>query len=137
MAPDIAVAAADALDTAYVKALEALAERAGDEEGKRSLVWLREGLQATLAPFAVGDAALRAYVGSYGPRRVTLEGGALFYQREGRPKFRMVPMADGLFVMPDADYFRVSFERDAKGRVVRLVGIYEDGRRDSNDRTGP
>ena len=137
VAPDIAVAAADALDTAYAKALEALAERAGDEERKRSLVWLREGLQATLAPFAVGDAALRAYVGSYGPRRITLAGGALFYQREGRPKFKMVPMADGLFVLPDADYFRVSFERDAKGRVVRIVGIYEDGRRDSNDRTAP
>ena len=137
VSPDIAVSAADALDTAYVKALEVLAERAGDEEGKRSLVWLREGLQATLAPFAAGDAALRAYAGSYGPRRITLENGALYYQREGRPKFKLVPMADALFVAPDLDYFRVAFERDANGKVTRIVGIYPDGRRDTNDRTSP
>jgi hypothetical protein len=137
VAPDIAVAAADALDTAYVKALEALAGRAGDEEGKRGLIWLREGLQATLAPFAVSEAALRAYVGSYGPRRITLESGALYYQREGRPRFKLVPMADALFVAPDADYFRIAFERDATGKVARIVGIYQDGRRDANDRTAP
>jgi hypothetical protein len=137
VAPDIAVPAAAALDTARVKALEALAERAPDEARKRALVWLREGLQATLAPFAVTEAALRAYAGSYGPRRITLENGALYYQREGRPKFPLVPMADALFVAPDADYFRIAFERDAKGKVVRIVGIYEDGRRDGNDRAAP
>jgi hypothetical protein len=137
VAPDIAVPAAAALDTAHVKALEALAERAGDEEGKRALVWLREGLQAALAPFAMSDAALLAYVGDYGPRRVTLENGVLYYQREGRPRFRLVPMADALFVAPDLDYFRVGFERDAKGKVVRIVGRYDDGHRDTNDRTAP
>jgi retinol-binding protein 3 len=135
VAPDIAVPVAAALDTAYVKALETLAERAADEEQKRSLVWLREGLEATLKPFAVSDAALRSYVGSYGPRRITLENGALYYQREARPKFKLVPMADGLFVAPDLDYFRISFERGPDGKLVRLVGIYEDGRRDGNDRT--
>ena len=137
VAPDIAVPAAAALDTAYVKALETLAERATEEERKRSLTWMREGIAATLAPFAVSDAALRAFAGGYGPRRITFEDGRLYYQREGRPRFKLVPMADALFVAPDLDYFRVGFERDTKGKVVRIVGIYADGRRDANDRTSP
>jgi hypothetical protein len=49
----------------------------------------------------------------------------------------MVAMAADLFVLPDLDYFRLSFERDAKGRAVRIVGLYDNGRRDANDRTAP
>jgi len=137
VAPDVAVPAADALDAAYLAALKAIAERAGDPERARSLDWLREGIEAARAPFRVGESALRAYAGGYGPRRVSLEGGALHYQREGRPKVRLVPMAEALFVAPDLDYFRVAFERDAKGKVVRIVGLYGDGGRDANDRTTP
>jgi len=134
--PDIAVAAAAALDTARAKALETLAERETDAARKQGLVWLQEGLQAALKPFVASEAVLRSYVGSYGPRRITLEGGVLCYQREGRPKVKLTPMADALFVAPELDYFRVGFERDAKGKVVRIVGIYDNGQRDSNDRSG-
>jgi hypothetical protein len=137
VAPDIGVPAAEALDVAYVKALEAIAGRAVEPEHKQALTWLREGLQAVQSPFAASEAVLRACAGTYGPRSVTFEGGSLYYQREGRPRYRMVGMAADLFVLPDADYFRVAFERDAKGKVVRIVGLYDDGHRDANDRTAP
>jgi hypothetical protein len=33
------------------------------------------------------------------------------------------------------EFFRLRFERDASGRVTRLVGLYDDGRTDANDRS--
>lgn len=137
VAPDIAVPAAAALDTAYVKALEAIEAAAKDSEVKQGLAWIREGLTARLQPFAAPEAAMRACVGTYGPRVITLENGALAYQRQGRPKAALVPMAKDLFVAPDLGYFRIRFERGAGGDVVRLVGLYPDGRSEPSERTAP
>jgi hypothetical protein len=137
VAPDVAVPAGKALDAACVRALEAIAERASEPERRQALTWLREGLQAVQSPFAATEDAMRACAGTYGPRTVAFDGGSLYYQREGRPRVRMVAMAADLFVLPDLDYFRLSFERDAKGRAVRIVGLYDNGRRDANDRTAP
>jgi hypothetical protein len=135
VSPDIATPAAAALDTAYVKALEAVAARATDDEAKQSLAWTREGLAARLQPFAVAETALHSYAGTFGPRVITLEGGALKYQRQGRPKVTLVPMAQDLFVAPDLGYFRIRFERGPGGEVARLVGLYPDGRSDTSERS--
>jgi hypothetical protein len=63
-----------------------------------------------------------------------MEDGVLFYQREGRDRLPMTPMNEEFFRVGDLDYFRLSFERDDEGAVVRVVGNYEGGRRDSNER---
>lgn len=135
--PDIATPASAAFDTAYAKALETLEASAKDQEVKRELAWIREGLAARLKPFAATEAALRACVGSYGPRVITFENGALAYQRQGRPKATLVPAAEDLFIAPDLGYFRIRFERNADGDVVRLVGLYADGRSEPSERTAP
>ena len=57
---------------------------------------------------------------------------ALFYQREGRPRMPLSPMAKDLFRVADLDYFRVQFDRDAAGRIVSLSGLYDDGRVEPN-----
>ena len=137
VAPDIATPAAVAFDTAYVKALAAVEAKAKDEEVKRSIAWIREGIAAKLQPVPMAESALRSYTGTYGPRVIRLEGAALTYQRQDRPKFTLVPMAQDLFVAPDLNYFRIRFERGPGGEVVRLVGIYDDGRTEANERTGP
>ena len=46
----------------------------------------------------------------------------------------MIPMGDDRFMIADLDYFRIQFERDDSGKVVRLVGLYESGRSDANER---
>lgn len=135
VAPDVPTTATAALDTAYVKALETVEAKTKDEVVKREVAWMREGATARLQPFAVAESSLRGYAGTYGLRTVTSEGGALNYQRRGRGKFALVPMARDLFVIPELDYFRVAFERDAGGQVVRLVGLYANGRSEPSDRT--
>lgn len=135
VAPDVAAPAAAALDTAYLKALEAIEGRTKDEDVKRQTAWLREGAAARLQPLQVAAADLRAYAGAYGPRTIAVEGGALTYQRQGRRKYTLVPMARDLFVIPELDSFRVAFERGPGGQVVRLVGLYADGRSEPSERT--
>lgn len=66
-----------------------------------------------------------------------LEGGSLFYQREGRPRMKLIPAGDDLFLLEGVEGFRAKFGRDASGRVDRIIGLYEDGRTDENARTEP
>jgi hypothetical protein len=63
-----------------------------------------------------------------------MEDGVLYYQREDRPRMRLTPMSEKVFRVGDLDYFRLSFDRDDEGNVVRVVGHYENGRTDSNER---
>jgi hypothetical protein len=39
------------------------------------------------------------------------------------------------FLVGDLDDFRLRFERDAYGKVVRLVGAYSDGHEEPSERT--
>ena len=45
-------------------------------------------------------------------------------------------MGDGTFVLNAYDSFRLRFELDDKGHATSVSGLYEDGRTDSNERTG-
>ena len=72
--------------------------------------------------------------GQYGPRTITLENGALYYQREGRPKYRLIPMNEDTFMLDGLEYFRVQFNRDKSGTVTEIIGLYDDGHRDGNAR---
>jgi len=134
--PDIQVPAEDALSTAHLEALRQLRERAEDPEARQAVEWAIQGLEAAKSPFRPEPAALAACAGLYGMRTITLEGSDLFYQREGRPRFRLVPAAPDLFFVAGLDGFRLRFERDASGTIDRLIGLYEDGRQDESRRSG-
>ncbi len=46
----------------------------------------------------------------------------------------MIALGDDRFMFADLDYFRIQFERDDNGKVIRLVGLYDNGRSDGNER---
>jgi hypothetical protein len=48
---------------------------------------------------------------------------------------RLLPIGQDRFLVGDLDDFRIRFERDASGKVVRLVGQYSDGNEEPNERT--
>jgi hypothetical protein len=133
--PDIAVPAAQALTVAHAEALKRLRESETDPQLLHTLDWALTGLAAERDPLRLSRGALKAYAGTYGPRRVFLEGDQLFAQREGRPKYTLTPLAEDLFSVGDLTNFRIHFERDAQAKVVRAVGIYEDGQTDPLERT--
>ncbi len=133
--PDIAVPKEKALTTAHLEALKTLLDRAKDGQTRAVLSWAIDGLKAELEPVTVDIALLRKYAGRYGPRAITLEDGVLFYQREGRPKYRMSPVSIDTFSLDGLDYFRVKFVTSSGGSVSEVVGLYSDGRSDVSPRT--
>jgi len=84
-------------------------------------------------PIAVGPKKLDEYIGQYqlAPDviyTVTREGDKLFGQRTGRAKEELLPLYVDTFYRKGAWRGEKVFERDAKGRVVRLLD-----RRENND----
>lgn len=131
--PDVPVPAAQAYERAYAMALEKLAAKAADPQRKAEYEWVLVGEKAKQNPPSIDEKTLKTYSGVYGERKVTFENGALFYQRSG-PKFRLVALTETLFAVEGLDYFRVEFVvKD--GQTVELIGVYDNGDRDSSPRT--
>jgi hypothetical protein len=119
--PDVKVSQDKALETAQVMASKKLAEKEKDPEFKAYYRWQSEAYQAALNPVTIDEAMLRSYAGTYGPRTITLEGSSLFYQRQGRLKMKMTPIADDCFMLDGIDYFRLKFIKEGN-RVVAVEG---------------
>ena len=132
--PDIAVPADQALTRARTDALKKLLEKEEDERIAATYQWGLTDLESQLNPITLSKKQMKQYVGAFGPRRIFIEDGSLYYQRNTRPKNKLEPMGEDLFRVGDLDYFRILFERDDKGKVVKLIGLYSSGRRDGNEK---
>jgi hypothetical protein len=132
--PHIPVPQDQALDVAHIEAMKKLAEKAPNEEARETLLWNIETKETLLKPVTVAPEILKSYVGKYGPRTLTFERGDLYYQREDRPRMRMIPMAENLFCFEDIYYFRLKVNLDDDGNPVELVGLYAGGHTDSSPR---
>ena len=101
-----------------------------------AMAWLRDGIAAEAAPGTLSDAELRAFVGTYGPRMIRFEAGALIYAREGATSAtRLRPLTETMFALESSTTFRLRFERDASGAGTHLTGLYADGRTDVSERS--
>jgi hypothetical protein len=125
--PDVDLPADEALDAALLLAYDRILETLEDPAQRRSLEWAGEVIEARQNPVSL-DSAL-AYEGVYGPRRVYFEEGALFYQREGGPALRMLPLGNDRFMLDGLDDVRVVFSRD--GDAVTGMTIQSLDRPDS------
>ncbi len=132
--PHIAVPVEQALDAARVDALRKLIETEKDEQILAGYRWSSTELESRLNPIKLSKTQMMQYVGIYGPRRIFIEDGVLYYQREDRPRYEMMPMGEDLFRFDDLDYFRITFERNKSGKVIKLIGMYSSGRTDENER---
>lgn len=133
--PDIKVPADQALTVARIEATKKLMADEQDEQKKRKLEWSVQSLEIEKNPVKLDEKSLKAFVGVYGPRVLTLENGTLFYQREDRPKYKLIPMGNDTFMLENLDYFRIKFVKDKSGKAVELIGMYDNGDSDSNKRT--
>jgi hypothetical protein len=134
--PHVPVAAADALDVAYTQALDAVLEGTEDPTLKRQLAFTIETLKLRNEAVELSSEELQAYAGTFGPRTIRLKDGALFYRRGEGPERKLVAGGDDRFALEGTDNFRLRFERDDAGKVVRLVGLYVDGREEPSERSG-
>ena len=127
--PHVKVSAKKALATAHLKAIEKLMEDTEDQGHKERLGWQASFLRAKTDPLEIGDAILASYAGSFGPRTLIFEEGKLFYQREGNPKYELIPLAEDLFMFEEASYFRLKIMKE-DGEVIGLKGLYDNGHTD-------
>jgi len=132
--PDVKVPAPQAQAKSHLLALEKLAAREKDPGAQGAYQWALDGLNAELNPVTVPAETMRSYAGSYGPRKIFFEDGSLFYQREGRPKMKMVPMSEDYFSFVEAPGFRLKVVRQ-EGKVSAIEGHYDDGTIDANSKT--
>jgi len=133
--PDIKVPAKDALVVARIEALKKLKENEKNEIKKHQLEWALKGLEIEKEPVKLDKKSFQVYEGVYGPRKIWQENGKFYYQREGRQKFELTPMGDDMFLLKELDYFRIKFKRDESGDVTEIIGMYDNGRTDSNKRS--
>jgi retinol-binding protein 3 len=132
--PDVKTEAGKAFDKAYLMALEKLAEKEQDEGRKHLLSWTLEGMKAKQNPVMIDEKMMKQYAGVYGPRTIQVENGELWYQRENRPRMKMIPMSADTFMFGELEYFRLKFIRQ-EDKVTALEGHYDNGTVDRNDKS--
>lgn len=132
--PHIEVPANEALETARLEALKNLKNTTEESRMKQFYSWRIEGIKAKINPVDSEELNLEQYVGQYGPRSIIFENGELFYQREGRNKFSLIPMGNHWFMLEGLEYFRVEFEL-VDERAIALIGHYDNGTSDKSPRT--
>lgn len=133
IAPTTKVEAAKALDVARIHAMRRVATTSAPEvrvslEGQANL------LEAQVNPVSP-TLPLSAYVGQYGERILTAEGGRLSWQRRaGSDKLPLTPNAANEFLFDDDPTVRVAFKVES-GKVVTVELIRADGSRTAFPRT--
>jgi hypothetical protein len=126
IAPTTEVAPDKALEVAQIHALKKLAASASGRD--RQVLEARAGvLEAQLDPVATA-LQLDRYAGTYGERLVTVDGGALHFQRQGGPKVALVAVAANEFSFAEDPTTRVRFTV-AGEKVTSLELVRGDGSR--------
>ena len=133
--PDIEVSSDNALQTANMEAVKKLIDKEKNPEKKASLEFILNRIEAELSPYTLEKSFMEEYAGTYGPRVVFFEDGQLYYQREGRPKYKMIPMSQDVFMFNEIDYFIMKFERDDSNNITAIEGIYDNGYKDKTEKT--
>ena len=121
--PDVAAPAAEALARAEQLALARILEGDGDALLKTEARW---ALEALGPPAPAG--ALSGYAGVYGGRSVVARDGRLEIAQPRRLPLVLKPLANGDFAVEGAAVpTRITFERDAAGRVIGMVQSLSTG----------
>ena len=113
-------------------ALRKLSDAEQDEQVKKIYEWSLQDVNSRLNPVELSKKQMKKYTGTFGPRRIFFEDGRLWYQRDKGARHLLLPMGEDLFRLDELDYFRLSFGRDAKGKIVKVIGLYDNGRTDEN-----
>ena len=134
--PHVEINSEAALDKAHLMALEQLAGKAEAEQDRHYYTWHADILRARLDPVRVNTKTLESYAGQYGPRRLFVEDGQLFYQREGRPELKLMPINQTTFILPDHPEVRIMVEIEDQ-KAIALIVEYDNGHKMRSQRSVP
>jgi hypothetical protein len=126
IAPTIKASQDNALEVAQANALRKLAATATGRD-KDVLEASAKVIEAQVTPVSTA-LPLPRYVGTYGVRHITSDGGMLVFQREGGPKGRLVAVGPNEFAFVEDPMQRVKF-KVAGNDATELELIRSDGSR--------
>lgn len=118
IAPTVPAEVAEALDVAQIHALRRLAE-AGPAPLRTQRLAIVEAIEARLEPRAPAR-ALASYAGAFGTRRITFDGGWLYYQNSTQARIALIPLGGDRFALESSPATRLDFERDG-GRLAAIT----------------
>jgi hypothetical protein len=124
--PDVAVPEGDALAQAQALALDQLL-KTNASTAPTEARWTLQTLNAQASGVRLDPARAVDYAGGYADRTIAQEGGALVYRRGRYPAAQLIPLGGDAFAVDGAPAIRISFQRDAAGRVAALVVASADG----------
>ncbi|MES2515376.1 MAG: S41 family peptidase [Bacteroidota bacterium] len=124
--PDINISSEKALEVAQEKIFETLLKTTTDTLNLFELTWQYDLLKAYNNPVTIDTETLQKFCGVYGERTFTIENGELYYQRVGKPKFKLSAMTNN--IMKGNDYFKIEFIKSADGSYDEIVAYYQDRR---------
>jgi hypothetical protein len=114
-------------------------EKAGENKvDPKRIQWDLDYLQAAEHSVPLDTDYMQKLTGTYELRQITLKDGRLHYFREGgaapgpRP---LLALSKDTFFIQGVVWFRFKVEFDDSGNPIKLVGSYDDGRRDETKRT--
>ena len=124
--PDVVARPGEALVKAQQLALSKVVEGQGSALAKAEAKWALEALSPGAA---VPAKALADYAGGYGVRSVKVDGGRLVVAHERRPPVALKPLGKDIFAIEGMNVpMRVTFDRDAAGKITGMVQSTSDGR---------
>lgn len=122
--PDIPCAEQEA----FVAALKAIRKEMSDPGRAARLDFLIMAEEAKVHPVLYSENDLRAFAGTYAKklRTISCEDGAIYSQRKGGPKFRLLALTKDVFYMEGTEA-RIEFLRDETGKVTRMKLVTNNG----------
>ena len=129
--PDIEVSNEKALLKAQITALEKIKMKSSPETAGQYDLTL-EKLKVQIEPYVLTPSAMQEYAGKFDVRTITLEDGNLYYQRQKRPKMKMIPLTKDKFMFNEINYFVLRFDRDNSGNIISVTGMYDNGNTDKS-----
>jgi len=97
------------------------------------LSWSLDLHRAMESPTILDKQTMSRLAGKYGPRRLFIEHDALHYQREGRSKYRLIPLRGNVFALEGEFDFRIQVVEEG-GVPKKIVGHYVNGDQDETPR---
>lgn len=77
------------------------------------------------------------YAGSYGARSISFEDGAMYLQRQGGPKLKLVQVAKDEFTLEAVPGAQIKFVRDGSGKVAELRVLNREGQWEASKKDQP
>lgn len=116
---------------------KALSVETNKENARRYITWATDAIRTAEKPVVLPAETLINYIGDYGPRHITYLKGSIYYKRDGRTKYRLIPLNDDTFALDGLVWFRIHFAKDKDGQVTGIIGLYLAGNRDESPRDIP